>query len=214
MAYQDLLNKRSAYFQGKRQENQMEAGKATQEGDDALARRFASLNMQGSGASVAAGLKNREQVGDTLRKANLDVTNQELQAGEGDIQRAYGSEESQKGRDFTGNESRLAREMQGGQFGQQLAFNEKTAAENQANKLQEIELAKQQFALDKDTTEFNKRMAEIEANRPASGGLGGLTNITDKIHQAADKIPGSKEIRTIFSPLTEVILPNLGGGGK
>ena len=92
-----------------------------------------------------------------------------------------GAAEALKAREFAGQqaaagfgEAEKARQFQGGLAGQDIAFKRELAGTEQTNKLAEIDLAKQQFALDKDTTAFNQRLASIESglgdpNAPIAG---------------------------------------------
>lgn len=165
-AYQpdeNLKKMRDQFMQQKRTEAIGGANAQTQAGADAVQRRFASMGASGSGAQVAAMQKNQEAGLDAQRKAQADVGQMELQAGEADF-----------GRSFQSNEARTARDFQGGMADKDMAFKQKLADTDQGNKLKEMDLAERQFALDKDTTAFNQRMAEIEAGRKTPGMFEGI----------------------------------------
>ena len=151
---ENLKKMRTQFFDARRGEAVQGANAQTQQGDDAIQRRFASMGAQGSGAQIAAMQKNRDGGMEAQRKAQADVGALELQAGEAD-----------HGRDF---QLGMAREMSD----KDLAFKQRLSDTEQGNKLQEMDLAKQQFELDKETTAFNKQMAigEMDAAKRSKMG--------------------------------------------
>ena len=165
---QDINQMRQEYFKQRRSDVNQQATAARQEGEDMLTRRFATMGGTGSGAAIAAMQKNREMANENLRKGNQDVAAQELQVQEGDMGREFQASETQKARE----DAQRARDFQGGLAGQDLAFKREAFGKENENKLAELDLARKQFELDKDTTEFNKRMAE--AGGGGGGGGGGL----------------------------------------
>jgi hypothetical protein len=158
--------------------------------------------------------KNRDAATEAERQAMSDVNAQELQIGEGDATRAFQSKEGE-----------TARAFQAGLADKDFSFKQRLADIEQGNKLKELDLAERQFLLDKDTTEFNKRMAEAEA---AGGGgekgvMGDLKGNLVKGGQALDifnnpvkNLTGSKELGYISNPIGSIISETvpLGGGGK
>lgn len=190
-AYQpdeNIKKMRDQFFKSKREEAVGGANAQAQEGSDAIQRRFASMGASGSGAQIAAMQKNREAGMDATRKAQADVGAMELQAGEQDA-----------GRSFQMNEANTARQFQSGMADKDMAFKQRLADTDQSNKLVELDLAKQQFALDKDTTAFNQRMAEIEAGREPSKGM--FDKIGDNI-ESVGKTAGTVGIRGTAALMT------------
>lgn len=201
----NIKNMRDQFFQNRRGEASQAGNAQLQQGEDAIQRRFASMGASGSGAQVAAMQKNREAAADTQRKGLADVGNQELQASEGDA-----------GRSFQSNEAEAARQFQGGLAGKDLEFKTKYADIDQGNKLKQLDLAQQQFNLDKDTTAFNERMAEIEANQtPDKGPLG---NLLAPITGAISKNPGGAAAGSLLGGAAMGPIGNIAGaivgGGK
>lgn len=220
-AYQpdeNLKKQRDQFFQNKRNESIQGANAQAQAGDDAIQRRFASMGASGSGAQIAALQKNRDAGMDAQRKAQADVGAMELQAGESDFGRSFQANEANAARQFQANEANTARQFQGSMSDKDIAFKQKLADTEQGNKLQEIDLAKQQFALDKDTTEFNKRMAEIEAGAtPGKGMFGQLTsNLEDAGKTILGGAVGSAIGGAVLGPVGNIggaIAGITGGGG-
>lgn len=173
---QDLNQMKQKFFQNRRSEATQQANAMKQEGEDAINRRFAALNASGSGAAIAAGMKNREVAGDASRKLMADVDNQELQAN-------ISEAEGQRNRDYQSAEAEKSRTFQGGLADRDMGFKKDVFSSEQGNKLKEFDLAERQFALDKETTEFNKEMAKLDivandaaAKRSKAGvlGMGGV----------------------------------------
>ncbi len=168
MAYEiDATTKkmRDDFLQTRKNEAGQRASTSLQQGEDALQRRFTAMGSANSGAHVAALQKNRDAASEVARQGAADVNSQALQFAESD-----------SGRGFQSDEAKIQRDFQGGLADKDFAFKERLSGIEQGNKLKEIDLAERQFALDKDTTEFNKRMAEIEAGREApKGPLDGIT---------------------------------------
>lgn len=169
---ENLKKMRNQFFQSRRNEAQQAANAQTQSGADAIQRRFASMGASGSGAQIAAMQKNQEAGLDAQRKALSDVGSMELQAGEADF----------------------GRQFQAGMADKDISFKRELSGIEQGNKLKEIDLAERQFALDKDTTEFNRRLAEIELGRSGPPGaldtLGkNLQNLPKDIGRAVGELP-------------------------
>ena len=152
-----------------------------QEAGDALQRRFAALGQGGSGAAISAMGKLNEQGLDAQRAIEESVGRgqmENLNAAETEAQMQQAQNELTGGRqyDLAGLDENLKREI----FG-----------EEKADKLKAYDMALKQFELDKDTTAFNKRMAEITASQGGGGGgksgggfqslLGPIGNITKAI---------------------------------
>lgn len=221
---ESLQSMRNQYFQQRRGDANQNAFRTQQEGEDALNRRFASLGAQGTGASIAALQKNRDMAAEGRNKAIADIQGQELQAGEGDIARQAAADENRAARGFQGTEAEKQRQFQGGLAGQDLAFKQSSFNTEQSNKLKELELAQQQFNLDKETTEFNKNLAAAEAGGSSNeSGLGGVAKSVQS--GIASIAPDFGQISGSTNPMGAVggvvgravgvdVSKALGGGGK
>ena len=138
MADQNYQDMQSAAFEKQRQQAIQAANVAKQTGQDALSRRFSTLNAGGSGAAISAGLKNQEMAANLGRQGVEDVNARELQANLANQQvkevQAFQAAESEKGRAFGAGESAIGRKFA---EQQNLASQQFTGAQN---------LASQQFA--------------------------------------------------------------------
>lgn len=175
----DINDMRKNFYTQRRADVERQARGSQQEGEDALKRRFTSLGSAGSGAELTLQAKAREQ-GDLARSQAInEVSGQEAsimaQENEADTQRKFASSESDKQRKLAGDD---------------MGFKREIFQAEQGNKLREFDLAQKQFEMDKDTTEFNKRLAE-----------GSLTGI---------KIYDPNSMPQNFNPMN----PNLGGGNE
>ena len=139
----DIAAQRAQFFQKRRDDVGRDANASAQAQGDAINRRMTSIGQANSGAAVAAQMKLNEAAQAQKQSALNDVTGQELQAGEGD----------------------LAREQQGGQFGQTLAAQKEMFNTEQGNKLAAIDMAQKQFAMDQDAQAFNMRLAELQSGQ-------------------------------------------------
>ncbi|MEZ0392070.1 MAG: hypothetical protein ACAH59_07650 [Pseudobdellovibrionaceae bacterium] len=205
MAYEvdpNVKKMRDDFLQSRRNEASQKSQSTLQQGEDAIQRRFAAMGASGSGAQIAAMQKNRDAANEVARQGEADVNSQALQFAEGDT-----------GRSFQGN---LSREL----ADKDINFKKGLADTEQGNKLKELDLAERQFLLDKDTTEFNKRMAEIEASRQPDKGLlgnipGGLAGGARIALDPVGSLTGSRELGFISNPVGSIaanVIP--GGGGK
>ncbi len=181
----DIQAMRNQFFQNKKADIDRNATARSQQESDVINRRMTSIGQAGSGAAIAAGVKAREGVEAQAQQARNDLSGQELQATVQEDQFGRQLAEAQKGRDFQAGESKVGREFAAGQnlLGQQ--FTEKMSDKDigvkreffnteQGNKLRQMDLEDKRFEHDKETTEFNKRMAELEAGRKPPGLLDGL----------------------------------------
>jgi len=148
-----------------------------QETGDALTRRFAALGQGSSGASLAAQQKLNEQglqAQGRLQQQLQDVGRgqiQELDSAEREAALQQGMAELQLGRQEAMGSKDEALKLALSQADEQ--FKREVFGEERMNKLKEFELALQQLEIDKDVTEFNKRMAEITSRQNAAAGSGG-----------------------------------------
>lgn len=171
-ALEDLQNLKQQMFKQKRAEAVQNANTAQQENSDALTRRFAAMGAQGSGASVAAQLKSKDMGEAQKNQAIQGLNDQEIASQQQDYAMKANQEEAQKSRDFSSAEAEKGRLFQGDLAARDLAQKNKIFDFESSTKLKELDLAQQQFELDKSTTEFNKRMAELSQNSDSKkGGL-------------------------------------------
>lgn len=155
----EILAMRQKFFDQQKGQAKQQGIAQKQQGEEAIARRFASLGASGSGAQVAAMQKNVEAAADTERKGLEDVAGQELQVKEGDVAREFQSDMAERGMEF-----------QGSMADRETAFRQQLANVDQANKLKGMDMAERQFEIDKMTTEFNKQMAmaDLEAAKQSA----------------------------------------------
>ncbi len=207
MPLQDIQAMRRGMYQTRRDDANRSVNAAAQENQDMIQRRMSALGQSGGGAAMGLSMKAKEQGEDMRRRAMSDIGAQESAD-------TLQSMEAQLGRDFASGESKLGRDFQRS-FGlemadKDMAFKKGMFDTEQGNKLKEMDLMERQFAMDKDTTEFNKRMAEIEAGRKPPGMLDGLGLGGLGIDSPMD-IP-----KRMFDPISGLGkgLPQVGGGGK
>ena len=180
----DYNDMRAKFFQkqkdliGSQQLGQQQAG------EDAIKRRFAALGGMGGGAAIGATLQARRQAEEAGAQARGQLAGQELGSIEGDIQRQFGAGEAERQRMFGAGEAEKQRQFAGAESAAQRGLSQQAFQEQkrmfdieQANKLRQLDLAQQQFELDKDVTAFNKRLAEIEAGRTPPGLLDSFGNL-------------------------------------
>ena len=192
MAVPDVNQMRSKFFEGRRADIERQGRGQMQEAGDSLKRRFASLGQVGSGAAIAAEQKAREGIQANVSNAQNELAGQEYAA-------EAQSAEAELGRKFSSDQA--AKDMQ---FKKQLFDVE------QGNKVKEIDLAERQFQLDKDTTAFNRRLAELESGKEDPGllGGGGFLGTGLKLGQAGETVAN------IGAPVFSGVNKMLGGGGK
>lgn len=141
---------------------------------EGLKRRFASLGQSSSGAAIKAQqTAQKEAIGrrqQALEGINVAETRelgererQDRLVGE---QREFQSGEALKQREFAGGEALKGREFQAGQSDIDRAFRQNVFAFEKESKLKTLDLAQEQFDLDKITTEFNKALAAAELDDP------------------------------------------------
>lgn len=169
MAIPDIQAQRQKFFAGRRGEIQQQGNAQTQEAQDAIARRMTSIGQGASGAALAAQAKAREGIMQQTQAAQNDLAGQEMQAQF----QEEGLLDQVRAREFAAKEAALGRDFQGGMAEKDMTFKRGLFDVEQGNKIREMDLAERQFALDKDTTEFNRRMAEIEAAKKDPGLFGG-----------------------------------------
>lgn len=190
---QDLSMMRKNFFNQRRQEAQQNVNAQGQEAQDAIQRRFSSLGAAGSGAQMGVMQKARDAAADQGRVATRDIDQGELQANMAAQEADLGRQEAQKGRDL-----------------QSQFFNTE-----QGNKLKQLDLAERNFQLEKEAQDFNRAMAEAEANRKPNGILSNLTDPKRLAATATDPISilGAGAGGTTFSLAKNLGFGGGGGGG-
>lgn len=156
-----------------------------------IKRRFAALGQAGSGAQIGTTLKAQNENANLHQKAVGDLAGQQLQA------------------DMQSQELKEARDFQSGMADKDMALKREFFDREQGNVAKQMDLAERQFAFDKETTEFNKRMAELESNRKAPG-LFESTFGFDLKQPLKD--PG-KTLANTVAPLVTAPMQIIGGGG-
>jgi len=176
----DLQAQRNKFFQQRGEQAQGQIRGQTQSNVGALQRRFTSMGAGNTGAALAAEQKARESGLEQERQALGDISGQQLQAGEQDFARQFQQEEAERGRGFQSTEARLARDAQLSEAEKARQFQSGMADKDisskkyffdteNANKMRELDMAYEQFLLDKDISEFNKKMALITGNQSPQG---------------------------------------------
>ena len=148
----DIGEARRKFFDSRRADIDRNVRGQVQESDDVIGRRMAALGQTGSGAGIAAGQKAREAIEAQGSQARNELAGQEIQAMEPEAARQFASTQAEK----------------------DMGFKRQLFDIENKNKMRELDELDRRFKLDQDTTDFNKRMAEIEANRQAPGMLDGL----------------------------------------
>jgi hypothetical protein len=148
------------------------AGQQLQLGESDIARQFQSeQTQQGQGfAAEQARLAREAQTGESAlgrqfaaEQARLGI---EAQTGESARGRTFTGEQAELQRKASLGDAEAARQLQERLAGKDIEFKRELAKTEQGNKMQEMDLAYQQFLIDKDTTAFNKRLAAIAAGVP------------------------------------------------
>lgn len=160
-------------FQAQREKAVQRADATAQASSDALKRRFASMGNMNSGAAVKSEQLARDQANQQKEEAIAGVNAAEsqdiAQKQEMQANRDFQSNEAKMGRDFQSTEAQKARTFQKGESDMDRAFQDKVFQFDSNSKLRQLDLADKQFALGKDESEFNKRVA-----RRTLGQQGGL----------------------------------------
>lgn len=194
-----LLAQREKFIQGNRDALSRQFNAQSQNAEDALARRFSSMGMQNSGAAIKTSLNAQNEIG----QARLDAENK---MGQEALAQQIQMEEAQNARQFAANQANA-----------DMATKAQMFDIEQGDKAGAVDMAQKQFLLDADTTEFNKRMAEIESKRPTGGGGGGCcfiflearygTGVMDSVvRRYRDEHITAKNARGYYK-LAEVLVP-------
>lgn len=148
-----------------------------QEAERALKRQFARAGGLGSGAYIKQLGIAKSKIGEQAQSGREAIQSAELRELERrkEIEegRKFASGEAEKGRQFAKAEGATQRTFQKGMFDveqkfrqQQAEFQNNLARFGQTTKLKQLDLAKQQFDLEKDIAAFNKEIALAELNKP------------------------------------------------
>lgn len=186
----------SAQYDQLRQRAAQQNNSVVQSQKDAMARKFASIGAANSGASIKQndiidqqGQQNLEGVNQGIdqqqqaenRQFAQIKQGQQFQTSERQAGEAYGTSQADAQRAFEDSELGKQQKFSDTELGKQQSF---TSSENQINRdftadqsdkaqtiqksqfADSLEQAKAQMEVDKETTEFNERMAVNQANKP------------------------------------------------
>lgn len=159
-------------FKRLRDEAKQETTGAKQQAEEALKRKFASQGLGSSGAAIKA----EQQVG---KQADTALGRRLGQIESLQEESNLRQQEIQSGRDFAKSEREAGQQFQSGLMGKQQAF---SAKENEAGRFlqqkamdlqksqfgQQMDLALKQFAMDEETTKFNRWLSEASLNQGTS----------------------------------------------
>ena len=212
MASIDELQKlKQDVFQKRREQAVQQANVGGQKAQDVLTRRFAAMGGVGSGAEIQSKLRAKQEAEQGKQQALQGIGEQELQSQQQDLAMKMQQDESQKGREFAASEAEKGRQAAMAEAEKGRMFQEKMADKDMAQKreifefertakLREMDLAQQQFELDKATTEFNKRMAELSSSQPTT--QGGITGQVESTPIAGEIVSDTRK-NPIGSTLTQ-----------
>jgi hypothetical protein len=218
---------------------------AQQEQQQAIKRQFARSGLLGSGAAIKTIQKGqqqiqereqlgREQIGAaerTEQRRQREIGEQrefaakeaekqrEFVKGESALGRLFQKEQSDIQRGFVSGESQKGRDFQRALFDEQQKFQKLKFDEGIRQFAEQLDLSKQQFALEKDVAEFNKQIAQAEANRPTDllgsllgpqfslePGKGPLGTVAGVVGGGASSIIGGVTGAFCHLPGTEVVM--------
>lgn len=190
-----------AEFDAVRNKVKREQAAYGQTAQDALDRRFARLGGLNSGAYIkqsqvlgndinqqtqnALSDVNLQEIAEKRRLAELDTNrkfatsereaSQQFASGERLGSQGFATSERLGSQGFASQEQEKARQQQADQFQKQFGLQQAGFEVDKAAKLQSMQLDKEQFALDKDTTEYNKLMSTMSL--PGDQAVGGVLAI-------------------------------------
>lgn len=157
-----------------RQRAAQRADASAQQGREALQRRFAAMGGLNSGSAIKAQQLGSEAAARQKEDAigGIDMAEQQERSRRDEVLagRDFQASEAQKQRDFAGEESARARNMQRETFNADMAFKDQVFRFDRDSKLRQLdqadrqfnwqrETADRQFAADRADTEFNKDIA-------------------------------------------------------
>lgn len=177
-------------FDELRKQAKQRANQASQAGTEAMKRRFAAIGGLGSGASIKQENLVRQQANQQAEDAMTGINAAEAQERSRIADRDFAAQQNQLQRDFAGKEAEKGRSFQREISDKDFAFKNQVFAFEKDSKLKQLDLAQKQFDLDNETTEFNKRIAAIEAGInyvPASDGKPSETFKIDPMDPASIK---------------------------
>lgn len=142
---------------------------------DAISRRFAALGAGNSGAAIKAQQMADQAQADkesgVLQGVGMQEDAERKRLNEAAEQRDFAASEATKGRNFQGSEAARGRKMQADLYNADQDFKQKVFAFDANSKLADMDRAFDEFKINQDTLEFNKRKARFEAGH--TGGLFG-----------------------------------------
>jgi hypothetical protein len=142
---------------------------------DAINRRFAALGAANSGAAIKqqqlADQSQADKEAQVLEGVGMQEDAERRRLNEASEQRDFAATEAVKARNFQGSEASRGRKMQADLYNADQDFKQKVFAFDAESKLADMDRAFEEFQINKDVIEFNKRKARYEAGN--TGGLFG-----------------------------------------
>lgn len=142
---------------------------------DAINRRFAALGATNSGAAIKqqqlADQAQAQKEAQVLEGVGMQEDAERNRLNEAAETRDFAAAEAVKARNFQGSEAARGRNMQRDLYNSDQDFKQKVFAFDAESKLADLDRAFEEFQVNKDVLEFNKRKARYEAGR--TGGLFG-----------------------------------------
>lgn len=160
-----------------RQKAQQSVKAGEQEQQDAISRRYASLGMGGSGAAIKTQRDIQDKAQQNIQGANEAIGFQEaaeqeqraqieadraFQRGEREAGQKFASGETALQRKFAAEEAAKARDLQAGQFEKQFGLQKRQMTVQQAQFLKQLNLARDQFDLERQVTAANLDTQTLE----------------------------------------------------
>ena len=181
-AAEKLAQLRSQFISGQRAQANQQALQNSQSNEDLINRKFIAMGAQGSSAHQAAldaaqrqANLSRESADNAINQQDLgfatEDANREFSSGQSALDRRFQAEQALLNNRFNMEQNALGRESAADIANSNRGLQEQQNDYQDSVTKQQLELARQQFALDHDTTEFNKKIARIMANKKQPGPL-------------------------------------------
>lgn len=185
---------------------------ALQSQQDALKRRFASLGAASSGAAIKqeqlAAEKSQEQLQTTQEAIGAQEAAEKQKRADIQEERTFQKGLAEEGRKFAIAEREAAQTFQAGQSQKQMDFQKGIQEWSQSQAGKEFDLALQQFEQDRGTTEFNKRLAALQAAGELGTSAaellapgGGTKETEEMIRRRAEMAQGQSDILSSIQKL-------------
>jgi len=177
-SFEEVAGQERDLFKKQQGRIQSQARAAEQGQVGAIRRRFAALGGLQSGAAIKQEQLARQGVQEQAQAAQEGLAEKQAQRdlarAEAAAQRGFQSSEAQKQREFAGTEAQKGRDFQQKLSDRDFEFRKNVFAFEKEAKLKQLDMARQQFALEADIARFNKDIAEKEQARQSRGFLGNL----------------------------------------